>query len=202
MRHRSGCTYASRVVAVNDKPLLHFPTEEAFAAFLEADPPDSGIRLQLLKKGDDRPGITWLQAVQVALCYGWIDGQATAAIDGYRVVSFTPRRARSPWSKINREHTERLIAAGRMRSGGMAEIERAKADGRWDAAYRQSDGEVPDDLRAALDANPKAAAAWEGLSKANRFAIVFRSTQVKRPETRARKIAEYVAMLERGDTFR
>lgn len=190
------------MVAVNDKPLMHFPTEDAFAEFLEADPPDSGIRLQLLKKGDDRPGITWLQAVQVALCYGWIDGQATAAIDGYRVVSFSPRRARSPWSKINREHTGRLIAEGRMRPGGQAEIDRAKADGRWDAAYRQSDGEVPDDLRAALDANPKAAAAWERLSKSDRFSIVFRSTRVKRPETRARKIAQYVGMLERGQTLR
>jgi uncharacterized protein YdeI (YjbR/CyaY-like superfamily) len=190
------------VVAVNDKPLMHFPTEDAFAEFLEADPPDSGIRLQLLKKGDDRPGITWLQAVQVALCYGWIDGQATAAVDGYRVVSFSPRRARSSWSKINREHVERLIAEGRMRPGGQAEVDRAKADGRWDAAYRQSDGEVPDDLRAALDASPKAAAAWEELSKSNRFAIVFRSTQVKRPETRARKIADYVSMLERGETLR
>ena len=193
---------SATVVAVNDKPLMHFATEEAFADFLEADPPDSGIRLQLLKKGDDRPGITWLQAVQVALCYGWIDGQSAAAIDGYRVVSFSPRRARSPWSKINREHTERLIAEGRMRPGGQAEIDRAKADGRWDVAYRQSDGEVPDDLRAALDASPKAAAAWEELSKSDRFAIVFRSTQVKRPETRARKIAEYVEMLERGDTLR
>jgi uncharacterized protein YdeI (YjbR/CyaY-like superfamily) len=190
------------VVAVNDKPLMHFPTEDAFAEFLESDPPDSGIRLQLLKKGDDRPGITWHQAVQVALCYGWIDGQATAAVDGYRVVSFSPRRARSSWSKINREHVERLIAEGRMRPGGQAEVDRAKADGRWDAAYRQSDGEVPDDLRTALDASPKAAAAWEELSKSNRFAIVFRSTQVKRPETRARKIAEYVDMLERGETLR
>jgi uncharacterized protein YdeI (YjbR/CyaY-like superfamily) len=89
-----------------------------------------------------------------------------------------------------------------MRPGGHAEIERAKADGRWDAAYRQSDGDVPDDLRAALDANPKAAAAWDGLSRSNRFAIVFRSTRVTRPETRARKIAEYVGMLERGETVR
>ena len=190
------------MVAVNDKPLMHFSSEDAFAEFLEADPPVSGIRLQLLKKGDDRPGITWLQAVQVALCYGWIDGQATAAIDGYRVVSFSPRRARSPWSKINREHTRRLIDEGRMRPGGQALTERAKADGRWDAAYRQSDGEVPDDLRAALDDNPKAAAAWEELSKSDRFAIVFRSTRVKRPETRARKIAQYVDMLERGETLR
>jgi uncharacterized protein YdeI (YjbR/CyaY-like superfamily) len=89
-----------------------------------------------------------------------------------------------------------------MRPGGQAEIDRAKADGRWDLAYRQSDGEVPDDLRAALEANPKAAAAWEDLSKADRFSIVFRSTQVKRPETRARKIAEYVGVLERGETLR
>ncbi len=103
--------------------------------------------------------------MQTALCYGWIDGQATAAVDGYRVVSFSPRRARSSWSKINCQHTERLTAEGRMRPGGQAEIDRAKADGRWDLAYRQADGDVPDDLRAALDASPKAAAAWETLSK-------------------------------------
>ncbi len=189
------------MVAVNDKPLMHFATQDAFAAFLESDPPDSGIRLQLVKKGDDRPGIDWQQAVDVALCYGWIDSQAAGTIDGYRVVTFTPRRARSPWSQINIGHTERLIAEGRMRPGGLAEIERAKADGRWDAAYRVKDAAPPPDLQAALDASPKASAAWETMTKQNRFAIIFRTTQVKKPETRARKIEQYVAMLERGETL-
>jgi uncharacterized protein YdeI (YjbR/CyaY-like superfamily) len=185
------------VVAVNDKPLLHFPTEEAFAAFLEADPPDSGIRLQLLKKGDDRPGITWLQAVQVALCYGWIDGQATAAIDGYRVVSFTPRRARSPWSKINREHTERLIAAGRMRLGGMAEIERAKADGRWDAAYEsQKHATVPPDLAAALAASPRAAQAFESLSKTSQYAVILDLATARTPRIRSAHLRKAMTALE------
>jgi uncharacterized protein YdeI (YjbR/CyaY-like superfamily) len=189
------------MVAVNDKPLIHFASSDEFVAFLENDPPDHGVRVQLVKKGDDRPGIDWQQAVEVALCYGWIDGQAAGTIDGYRVVSFTPRRARSPWSQINIGHTERLIADGRMRPGGQAEIDRAKADGRWDAAYRVKGAEPPPDLQAALDASPKASAMWEAMTKQNRFAIIFRTTQVKRPETRARKIADYVAMLERGETL-
>lgn len=187
------------MVAVNDKPLMHFATAEAFAAFLESDPPDHGIRLQLVKKDDPRPGIDWKAAVDVALCYGWIDGQAAGTIDGYRVVAFSPRRARSPWSQINVANTERLIAEGRMREGGLAEIERAKADGRWDAAYRVKDAAPPPDLQQAIDESPKAAAMWETLTKQNRFAIIFRTTQVKRPETRARKITEFVAMLERGE---
>lgn len=190
------------MVAVNDKPLMHFASAEAFAEFLENEPPDHGIRVQLIKKGDDRPGIDWKAAVDVALCYGWIDGQAAGTVDGYRVVSFTPRRARSPWSQINVANTERLIAEGRMRPGGLAEIERAKADGRWDAAYRVKDAVPPPDLQAALDASPKATATWESMTKQNRFAIIFRTTQVKRPETRARKIAQYVEMLERGETIR
>jgi len=189
------------MVAVNDKPLMHFATQDAFAAFLEADPPDSGIRLQLVKKGDERPGIDWQQAVDVALCYGWIDSQAAGTIDGYRVVTFTPRRARSPWSQINIGHTERLIAEGRMRPGGFAEIERAKSDGRWAAAYRVKDAVPSPELQAALDASPKASATWETMTKQNRFAIIFRTTQGKKPETRARKIEQYVAMLERGETL-
>lgn len=189
------------MVAVNDKPLMHFATREEFEQFLENDPPDSGIRLQLIKKGDTRPGLTWAEAVDVALCYGWIDSQAAGSIDGYRVQVFTPRRARSPWSQVNVANTERLIAEGRMRPGGHAEIERAKADGRWDAAYRVKDAAPSPELQAALDASPAASAAWAALTKQNRFAIIFRTSQAKRPETRERKIAEYIAMLERGETL-
>lgn len=187
------------MVAVNDKPLMHFASAEAFAAFLESDPPDHGIRLQLIKKGDERPGMDWKTAVDVALCYGWIDGQAAGTIDGYRVVAFSPRRARSPWSQINVANTERLIAEGRMREGGLAEIERAKADGRWAAAYRTKDAAPSPELQAALDASPAAAAMWATLTKQNRFAIIFRTTQAKLPETRTRNIAKYVEMLERGE---
>ena len=184
-----------------DKPIHFFRTTEEWERFLENDPHDDGVRLQLRKKSSSAPGITWQEALDVALCYGWIDGQAGRFDDDYTLQAFTPRRKNSPWSQINREHVARLLDAGLMRPAGLAEVERAKADGRWDAAYRQKDAAPPDDLRAALDASPVAAAAWEGLTKQNRFAIIFRTTSVKRAETRERKIREYVAMLERGETI-
>lgn len=184
-----------------DKPIHFFRTTEEWERFLENDPHDDGVRLQLRKKSSSAPGITWQEALDVALCFGWIDGQAGRFDDDYTLQAFTPRRKNSPWSQINQGHVARLIEEGRMRAGGIAEIERAKADGRWDAAYRQKDHAAPDDLQAALDASPAAAAAWAKLSKQNSFAIVFRIQNVKRAETRARKIAEYIAMLERGETI-
>jgi len=187
------------MVAFADKPLLHFTDPAQWEEFLRADPPDGGVRLLLLKKAALVPGIRYPEALDVALCYGWIDGQVGRHDDDFTVQAFTPRRARSPWSQINRGHTERLIAEGRMQPAGLAEIERAKADGRWDAAYRQKGAAVPDDLRAALDADPAAAAAWEALDGQNRFAILFRLGTVTRAETRARKIAEFTAMLSRGE---
>ncbi|HEX7834373.1 MAG TPA: YdeI/OmpD-associated family protein [Pseudolysinimonas sp.] len=189
------------MVSFADKPILFFTTNDEFRDFLEADPPDGGVRLQLRKKTSSAPGITWQDAVDVALCYGWIDGQAGRFDDDYTLQAFTPRRKNSPWSLINQGHVERLIAEGRMRPGGLAEVERAKADGRWDAAYRQKDHAAPPDLQSALDASPAAAAKWATLTKQNSFAIVFRIQGVKRPETRARKIGEFVAMLERGETI-
>jgi uncharacterized protein YdeI (YjbR/CyaY-like superfamily) len=187
------------VVSFADKPIHFFTTVDPWIAFLENDPDDGGVRLQLRKKTSSAPGITWQEALDVALCFGWIDGQAGRFDDDYTLQAFTPRRKNSPWSQINQGHVARLTEAGLMRPGGQAEIDRAKADGRWDAAYRQKDAAPPDDLRAALDASPAAAAAWEGLTKQNRFAIIFRTTGVKRAETRERKIREYVAMLERGE---
>ena len=136
----------------------------------------------------------------MALCFGWIDGQAQSDDEDFFIVAFQPRRPQSPWSQINQDHVARLIDEGKMRPGGFAEIERAKADGRWDAAYRQKDAPVPDDLRAALDANPAASAKFDTLGAQNRFAILFRIQSVKRAETRERKIAQYVDMLERGET--
>ena len=115
--------------------------------------------------------------------------------------SFTPRRSRSPWSQINREHVERLLAAGRMRPGGQAEVDRAKADGRWDAAYRQKGFTVPEDLQAALDASPRAAAFYAGLGSQARYAFVFRLGGLRRPENRERRIAEYIDLLEHGQTL-
>jgi uncharacterized protein YdeI (YjbR/CyaY-like superfamily) len=184
-----------------DKPILWFDSPEGWREFLENDPPDAGVRLKLRKKSSTAPGITWQEALDVALCYGWIDGQAGRFDDDYTLQAFTPRRKNSPWSQINQGHVARLIEAGLMRPAGLAEIDRAKADGRWDAAYRQKDHSAPEDLQAALDASPVAAAAWARLSKQNSFAIVFRIQNVKRAETRARKIAEYIAMLERGETI-
>jgi uncharacterized protein YdeI (YjbR/CyaY-like superfamily) len=189
------------MVSFADKPILFFTTSDGFRDFLESDPPDGGVRLRLRKKSSSAPGITWQEAVDVALCYGWIDGQAGRFDDDYTLQAFTPRRKNSPWSQINQGHVERLIAEGRMREGGLAEVERAKADGRWDAAYRAKDVVTPGDLQSAIDASPVAAAAWAGLTKQNRFAIIFRTTSVKRAETRERKIREYVAMLERGETI-
>jgi uncharacterized protein YdeI (YjbR/CyaY-like superfamily) len=189
------------MVSFADKPILFYTSTAEWQTFLENDPPDGGVRLQLRKKTSSAPGITWQEALDVALCHGWIDGQAGRFDDDYTLQAFTPRRKASPWSQINQGHVARLIDEGRMRPGGQAEIDRAKADGRWDAAYRQKDAVAPDDLQAAIDASPAAAAAWATITKQNRFAIIFRTTSVKRAETRERKIREYVAMLERGETI-
>ncbi|CAN5286514.1 YdeI/OmpD-associated family protein [soil metagenome] len=184
-----------------DKPILVFTSTDEWRDFLEADPHDPGVRLKLRKKSSTAAGITWQEALDVALCYGWIDGQAGRFDDDYTLQAFTPRRKNSPWSQINQGHVARLIDAGLMRAGGQAEIDRAKADERWDAAYRQKDAAPPPDLQAALDASPAAAAKYAALTKQNSFAILFRIQNVKRAETRARKIREYIEMLERGETI-
>ncbi len=186
------------MVAVANRPLLFFTTPAEWEAWLEANHQHDGVRVQLRKKNSSKPGISYSEALDVALSWGWIDGQAGKIDDDYYYNGFSPRRARSPWSKINREHVARLITEGRMRPEGLAEVERAKADGRWDAAYSQRDP-VPDDLQAALNASPAAAAFFATLTSQNRFAVLFRIGNVKRAETRARKIVEFVAMLERGE---
>ena len=157
----------------------------------------------MAKKATGVPSIDWAQGVECALCFGWIDGQRRPDPEpGYFRQRFTPRRARSKWSKVNREKVAALTAAGLMTPAGQAEVDRAKADGRWDAAYEpQSSRTVPDDLQAALDASPAAAEAFAGLDSRNRYAITYRIGDAKRPETRARRIATYVAMLERGETL-
>lgn len=188
-------------MAVADKPEPYLHTAAEWQQWLETSPTAEGVRLKLRKVSSTQPGFTYAEALDVALCFGWIDGQALSLDDDFFLRVFTPRRRNSPWSKINRGHVDRLIAAGRMRPGGQAEVDRAKADGRWDAAYRVSDDEVPADLQAALDASPAAAAMFAGLTKQNRFAIVYRLGAAKRAETRERKVLEFVAMLERGETF-
>jgi uncharacterized protein YdeI (YjbR/CyaY-like superfamily) len=189
------------MVSFADKPLLFVQSVAEWERFLENDPPDHGVRLQLVKKTRDAPGIRYPEALDVALCFGWIDGQLARLDDDYVLQSFTPRRARSPWSQINREHVERLVAAGRMRPGGQAEVDRAKGDGRWDAAYRQRDVEIDPDFAAALAASPAATETFEALTKQRRFAFHFRLAALRRPETRAKRIAEFVASLERGENL-
>lgn len=186
------------MVSFADKPILEFTIDE-WQQFLADDPPDGGIRLKLRKKNSSAPGITWQEALDVALCYGWIDGQAGRFDDDYTLQAFTPRRKNSPWSQINREHVARLIADGRMRPGGLAEVERAKADGRWDAAYRQKDAVPPEDLQAALDANPEAAAFFATMPALERFKVYFRLGSIKTPTIRAARIADVIEKAARGE---
>ncbi|MBN9140840.1 MAG: YdeI/OmpD-associated family protein [Micrococcales bacterium] len=184
-----------------EKPILPFTDWREWEAFLEGDPPADGVRVKIVKAKAQVAGITRQEALDVALCFGWIDGQAGAFDDDYSLQAYTPRRARSPWSQINREHVERLIGAGRMRPAGQSEIDRAKADGRWNAAYRQKDAPVPPELQALLEASPAASAFFATLSAQNRWAFVFRVTQGKRAETRERNAQRFVEMMERGETF-
>ncbi|EAY65628.1 conserved hypothetical protein [Burkholderia cenocepacia PC184] len=162
----------------------------------------TGAWLRFAKKGAGQRTVTYEEAVESALCHGWIDGQKKAESEQYWLQRFTPRSAKSIWSKINKDKAEALIVAGRMRPAGLREIERAKQDGRWEAAYTSaSNSIVPDDLQAALDANPKAAKFFATLNSRNRYAILFRIQHARKPETRARKIAEFIDMLKRGETF-
>ncbi|MDQ1584381.1 MAG: hypothetical protein QOF36_2435 [Microbacteriaceae bacterium] len=188
---------------VVDREIMHFADAADWAAWLEEHHADSpGVRVAIAKKGSAKPGPSYAEALDAALCYGWIDGQARRLDDDYYLQLFTPRRSRSVWSQINREHIARLTEAGAMRPAGMREVERAKSDGRWDAAYApQRTIEVPDDLAAALAASPAATEVFASLSSQNRYAILFRIGNAKRQETRDRRVADFVAMLERGETI-
>lgn len=163
----------------------------------------AGVWLVLARKGTTEPtSLSYDQALDEALCHGWIDGQVRRGEEGTYRQRFTPRRARSPWSARNVGHVARLIAEGRMHPAGLSEVERARADGRWAEAYPGSaDSEVPEDLAAALVENPRAGAMFEALTSRNRFAILHRLRGAKRPETRARRLAEFVTMLARGETI-
>jgi uncharacterized protein YdeI (YjbR/CyaY-like superfamily) len=186
-----------------DLPILAFAEARAFDAWLESQGATApGLWLKLAKKGAPEPTLTRSEAIDAALCHGWIDGQLDAYDDHYWLIRFTPRKPRSKWSELNRRRATELLAEGRMRPAGLAQIETAKTDGRWDVAYAPaSRAEPPPDLVAALDANPKAAAFFATLTGANRYAILYRIGAVKTPEARARKIAQFVAMLERGETL-
>lgn len=185
---------------VPDLPVDEFASAKAWERWLRANHATApGLWLKIAKKGTGVTTVEFVDAIEVALCYGWIDGLRHAHDDTYFRQRFTPRKPRSKWSMINRDRVEALTAAGRMRPAGQAEVDAAKADGRWDAAYAGSRTiEVPDDLTRALRRNAKARRAFEGLDSTNRYAILFRIHDAKRPETRARRIEQFVTMLAEG----
>jgi uncharacterized protein YdeI (YjbR/CyaY-like superfamily) len=185
----------------DDLPTLLFAGPAELEAWLEQNQAESdGAWLKIAKKGASEPSVTYAEALELALCFGWIDSQKRGHDDQHFLQRFTPRRPRGRWSKINREKAEALLAAGAVRPSGMAEIEAAKADGRWEAAYDgQRTAKVPDDLRAELDGNPAAREFFETLDGANRYAVIYRLNDAKKPETRARRLRKFVAMLERGE---
>jgi uncharacterized protein YdeI (YjbR/CyaY-like superfamily) len=187
----------------DQRTVEQFATPEAFRAW-PADHHDTspGIWLKIAKKGSGLATTTYDEALEVALAYGWIDGQKRSGDDTCWLQGFTRRGPRSPWSRRNREKAEALLAAGAMAPSGLAEVERARADGRWDRAYEgQRTAQPPADLLEALEARPAAKERFASLNSVNRYAILYRIQDAKRPETRARRIARFVDMLERGETL-
>lgn len=182
-------------------PILAFANAAAWEAWLAAQPRDaSGIWLKFAKASAGVPSVSKAQAIDGALCHGWIDGQLYPWDEHWWLTRFTPRKPRSKWSEKNRIRAGELIAAGRVAAAGHAEIEAAKADGRWDAAYAsQSKITVPADLAAGLEAEPGARAFFDSLESANRYAILYRVHEAKKPETRAARIAKFVGMCARGE---
>lgn len=185
----------------DDLPVHLFSGPTEFEAWLEENHDSSdGLWLKIAKKGVAETSVTYAEALELALCFGWIDSQKRGFDERHFLQRFTPRRPRGRWSRINREKAEDLIAAGTMRPSGLAEVEAAKADGRWEAAYEgQRTAKVPPDLQRELDANPAAAKFFASLDSANRYAILYRLDEAKRPETRERRLRKFVAMLERGE---
>jgi uncharacterized protein YdeI (YjbR/CyaY-like superfamily) len=188
-------------VGADDLPTLRFRSASEWERWLDENHPSAqGVWIQMAKKATGIESIDHPAAIETALCFGWIDGRREALDERYFLQRFTPRRPRSKWSRINRDRAERLIAEGRMRPAGLAEVERAKADGRWDAAY-DSPGAiaVPDDLRRELDSRPRAKAVFAELDSRNRYAILYGLHDAKKPETRKRRLATFVEMLEAGE---
>jgi uncharacterized protein YdeI (YjbR/CyaY-like superfamily) len=187
----------------NDLPILSFASQGDWETWLtEQHTISPGIWLKIAKKDTGVRTVSYPEALEVALCFGWIDGQKRGLDDTHWLQRFTPRKARSKWSRINTDKAQALIDAGRMRPAGLREVELARTDGRWEAAY---DGQrtiaVPPDLAEALAVNATAQAFFAALNSANRYAVLFRIHEAKRPETRARRIATYVTMLADGKTF-
>jgi uncharacterized protein YdeI (YjbR/CyaY-like superfamily) len=193
-------------VVPNPAKIKSFRTEAAFAAWIKANHArETEIWLKIHKKGSGLPTVTNPQAIDVALCWGWIDGIRKSFDERSFLQRFTPRRARSIWSQINRDHVARLTAAGRMTPHGQRQVDAARADGRWDAAYAPmrtaSHTLIPEDLRAAIEANPRARKTFRTLGRPNLFALTFRTNNMKTPAGREKKIAALVAMLARGETI-
>jgi len=182
-------------------PTLLFKNAKAWETFLSKNNGTSnGVWLQLAKKSSGTTSVTYSEALDIALCHGWIDGQKKAFDESFWLQKFTPRGARSIWSKINREKALDLIQSGRMKPAGLLAIEKAKADGRWAVAYEsQKSATVPVDFQAELDAHPDANTFFSTLDSGNRYAIIFRIQTAKKPETRSRRIQEFIAMLERKE---
>ena len=189
--------------ARRDLPIVAFKSQQAFDAWLASQPEKSrGLWLKIAKKSSGIISISRDEAVDAALCHGWIDGQLDSFDDDHWLISFTPRQSTSIWSEKNRARALELVKLGDMRASGLREIDRAKADGRWERAYAgASTAKVPDDLRAALAKNKKAAAFFETLDAKNRYAILHRTHNAKKAETRAARIAKFVAMLAKGETI-
>jgi uncharacterized protein YdeI (YjbR/CyaY-like superfamily) len=188
------------VESKQDLPIVAFATQADWEAWLAAHhASDKGLWLKIAKKDTGAATVSYAEALESALCYGWIDGQKAAYDAQFWLQKFTPRGRRSKWSRINRDKATALLEEGRLQPAGLAQIEQARQDGRWDAAYEaQSRATVPDDLQRALDANPAAQACFATLDRANRYAILYRLRDAKRPQTRARRLAQFVAMLEAG----
>lgn len=182
-------------------PLLRFAAQHNWLQWLEHNhEQSSGVWLQLAKKGSDQQTLSYAEALETALCYGWIDSQKKGYDADFWLQKFTPRTARSPWSQINREKAKRLLETGQMQPAGLTAIEAAQQDGRWEAAYAaQSKATVPEDLQAALEQNPKAQAFFASLDSRNRYAILYRLQTAKKAETRARRLQKFLDMLQRQE---
>src|SRR5687768_14115681 len=193
-------------IVPNPAKIRAFPTEAAFEQWLRRNHArETELWVRIYKKDSGVPTITGAQALDVALCWGWIDGIRKAFDERSFLQRYTPRRARSLWSQINRDHVARLTAAGRMTPHGQRQVDAAKADGRWDAAYAPirsaTTDTIPGDLRAAIEASPRARRTFRTLGRLNLFALAFRTNNMKTPAGRAKKIAALVSMLARGETI-
>jgi uncharacterized protein YdeI (YjbR/CyaY-like superfamily) len=192
---------SAEVFQNTDLPIKPFKNQKAWAAWLEKNHAKSaGVWLQLAKKASEIASVTYQEALEIALCYGWIDGQKNSYDETFWLQKFTPRKAKSIWSKVNVEKVEKLMASGQMKAAGLATVESAKKDGRWEAAYdSQSRATVPADFQTELDKNAKAKTFFTTLNSVNRYAILFRIQTAKKTETRVKRIRQFITMLEKNE---